>query len=264
MAERSGQRGRRKSRFRDQQAARGFLVEPMHQPRFLPLCVAHHFQHLIDMPRGAGTALHRQTGRLVQHHDVGVLIQDHVLEGLQRLRRRFRELANHLGRIELERRNADALAFFKAILAVGTLAVDAQLAFADDALDVRERQAGKTRLEKTVDAHVVLVRGHHHGLNFGRQRRRLGDGLLGLGHERLWLGGARRGRGKPRGRLATGSDLPLRPLRLRSAIGTRALRAVTGRTFRQWSSDATAHGVLPLRTGTPKIQPCDLIVWFGN
>ena len=58
------------------------------------------------------------------------------------------------------------------ILAVGALAVDAQFAFTDDALNVGERQAGKPRFEKAVDAHVVFVRRHDDGLDLGRQRRR--------------------------------------------------------------------------------------------
>src|SRR5580693_1997203 len=104
-----------------------------------------------------------------------------------------------LGRIEFQWRNANALPLLQPILAVGALAVDAQLAFADDALDVGERQAGKARLKKAVDAHVVLVRGHHHGLNFSRERRRLNDGLDRLlgkwrGPRRAW-----RRRGKTAG-----------------------------------------------------------------
>jgi hypothetical protein len=147
-------------------------------------------------------------------------------------------LANYFGRIKLERRDADALPLFDAILAVGTLAVDAQFAFADDALDVGERQAGKTRLQKTVDPHIVLVRGHDNGLNFGGQRRRLDGDLLWLGHKRLWLGGTRRGRGKPRRGLAAGT-MRRRPFRLRAAVRTRALRAIAPGLQR--SLDATAH-----------------------
>jgi hypothetical protein len=45
---------------------------------------------------------------------------------------------------------------------IGALAVDAQLAFADDALDMGERQAGKARFQKAIDAHVVFVGRHHH------------------------------------------------------------------------------------------------------
>jgi hypothetical protein len=59
MAERSGQRGRGEPGFRDQKAARGLLVEPVDQPGLLALRIAHHFQHLVDVPRGARTALHR-------------------------------------------------------------------------------------------------------------------------------------------------------------------------------------------------------------
>ena len=124
----------------------------------MALRIAHHFQHLIDVTRGAGTALHRKPGRLVQHHDVVILIQDHVLQRLKRLRRRFREMTCSLGHIELERRNANALSFLQPVLAVGALAVHAQLAFADDALDVGERETWKARLEKPVDPHVVLIR----------------------------------------------------------------------------------------------------------
>src|SRR5262249_42487393 len=57
------------------------------------------------------------------------------------------------------------------IPAVGALAVHAQLAFTDDALDMRERQPGKARLEEAVDPHVVLIIRHHHGLHLGRQRQ---------------------------------------------------------------------------------------------
>ncbi len=203
MAERPGQRGRGKPGFGDQQAAGGLLVEPVHQPRLLSLGVAHHFQHVVDIAGDAGAALHRKPGRLVQHHDVGILEQDHVLERLQRLVLGFRQMAGNLGRIQFERRNPDALAFLDPVLAVGALAVDAQLALPDDALDVGKRQAGKARLEKAVDPHVVLVRRHHDGLDFGRQRRRLGNDLFGLGDERRRSRRARRGGCKTRRGLAT-------------------------------------------------------------
>ena len=178
---------------------------------------------------------------LVQHHDIGVLVEDHVLERLERFCRRLREASGEVGRIQLERRNADALALFDPVLAVGALAVDAQLAFADDALDMGERQAGETRLQKAVDPHVVLVRGHDHGLNLGRQRRRFGDDLLGLGNERRRLRRARRGSRETRRRLAT-RTMRRRPLGLRAPIRARALGAIACWAFRQWSLDAAAHG----------------------
>ena len=145
--------------------------------------------------------------------------------------------ARALRRIELERRNADALAFLQPVLAVGALAVDAQLAFANDALDVGERKPRKARLEEAVDAHVVLVGGNDDGLDLGRQRRRLGDDLLGLRHERLCRTG-RRSR-KPRRRLATRTKR-LRPLGWRAPIGPRALGAIA--CWAERFLDATAHG----------------------
>jgi hypothetical protein len=186
MAGTSRQGGRGKPRFRNQQAARCFPIEPVHQPRLLALDVAHHFQHVVDIARDTGAALHRQPLRLVQHHDVGILEQDHVLERLQCLLRGFGEASGRgLRRIEPQRRNAHALSLLQPVLAVGALAIDAQLAFADDALDVGERQPWKACLEEAVDPHVVSS-AVDHGLDLGRQRRRFGNYLLRLRDERFW------------------------------------------------------------------------------
>ncbi len=149
------------------------------------------------------------------------------MQRLQRLGRGFRELGRRFGRIEPQRRNPHALAGLQTVLAVGALAVDAQLAFANDALDVGERQSGKARLQEAVDAHVVLVRRDDDGLDLGRKRRCLDDRLLGLRRPngfaargaaaapaRAW----RRG-GKP-------ADARLCSARLRAAIRARALRAI--------------------------------------
>src|SRR4029434_9537575 len=110
------------------------------------------------------------------------------------------ELARALRGIELERRNANALPLLDPVLAVGALAVDAQFALPDDALDMGERKPRKARFQKAVDAHVVLVGGDDDGLNLGRQRRRLGRDLLRLRHKRLCRTGRRRR--KPRRWLA--------------------------------------------------------------
>src|SRR6185369_4710520 len=170
----------------------------------------------------------------------GVLKEDHVLERLQCFGGGFGEWTRAFRRLELQRRNANALAFLQPILAVGALAVDAQLAFANDALDVGERKPRKARLQKAVDAHVVFVRGHHDGLNLDRQRRRLGGSLLGLGNERRWP--CRAGRSRTRRGLAARTKR-LRPLGCRAPIGPRALRAIARRAER--SLDAAAHAVFP-------------------
>ena len=70
------QRRRRKPRLRHHETARRILVQPVHEPRFLPLRVAHGFQQPVDMADCAGASLHRQAHRLVQHHHVVILEQD--------------------------------------------------------------------------------------------------------------------------------------------------------------------------------------------
>ncbi|MBN8920888.1 MAG: hypothetical protein J0H62_09475, partial [Rhizobiales bacterium] len=54
------------------------------------------------------------------------------------------------------------------------MTVDPKLACAHHALDVAEREAGKPRFEKTVDAHAVLIGFDRDVLHFGGQRRRCG------------------------------------------------------------------------------------------
>ena len=49
----------------------------MNQARLLALGVAPGLQHAVDMARDAGTALHRQAGRLVEHEHLVVLVQQH-------------------------------------------------------------------------------------------------------------------------------------------------------------------------------------------
>src|SRR4029453_10831103 len=148
------------------------------------------------------------------------------------------EMSCSPGRIEFQRRNPDTLPFLQPVLAVGALAVHAQFAFADDALDVGERQSGKARLKKAVDPHVVLIRRYDDGLNLCRQRWRLGDGLWRLRNQGSRLPGGRRREAR---RLAR--TMRRRPLRLRTPIRSRALRTIARRTgFCQWPFDATAHG----------------------
>ena len=164
----------------DQQAARRVLVDPVHKPWLLALGIAHHLQHLIDVSRRAGAALHRKPERLVQHENIVVLVDRHLLQRGKRLLRAFRQFAHRLRRVELQRRNADALPLLQPVLAVDALAVDAQLALTDDALDVRERQAGKARFEKAIDAHVVLVGRHFDGLHLVGSSTLTGFAAAGL------------------------------------------------------------------------------------
>ena len=202
----------------------------MHQPRLLALGIAHHFQHhgrhgawcrSRPAPRGrrACSAPCTSASSIEDHRPSAPAASSARLP--RGCRRTF-------GASSLQRRNPHALALLQPVLAIGALAVDAQLAFADDALDVGERQAGKARLEKAIDPHVVLVGGDDHGLHLGRQRRRLRSDLFGLRRRR----GAPRAAAAPASRTiaaADGRDARFAADRSRDARRARSTRSRGGR-----------------------------------
>jgi hypothetical protein len=130
--------------------------------------VAHHLQHAVEMARGAGAALHREPHRLVEHQHVVVFVERDRLQKSARLvgfvTRRAR-----LRLIEPQRRNADGLSGLKPVFRFSALAINAHLAFADDALDVRKAKTGKPRLKKSINPHAGFVGAHSDVLNGGRQ-----------------------------------------------------------------------------------------------
>jgi hypothetical protein len=133
-----GERGGGEAGLGDEQAAGSVLVEPVHQPRPLAVRITHHLQHAVEMTRGAGAALHREPHRLVEHKHVVVFVERDRFEKFAglfvgRVARRTRP-----GLIEAQRRNAHILPGLEPVFRLGALAVDADLAFADDALDVGE------------------------------------------------------------------------------------------------------------------------------
>ena len=197
------QRGGGEAGLRHQQAARGVAVEPMHKARALALLVPQTVQHAVDMLDHAGAALHRKPDRLVEHQHVGVLVERNRLEECARLRILFR--TRRWFCLEPQRRDAHRLPGAQAILAVDALTVDAQLAFADDALDVGERETRKLRLQEPVDPHAGLVRRDRHCLDAGcdrRWRRGLGTLMRGAcGRPRRSIGAA------PLASLCSGSGL---------------------------------------------------------
>src|SRR3974390_3503233 len=120
------------------------------------------------MASGAGAALHRKSYRLVENQDVVVFVErDQLEEGAVLLR--LRRIFTRFRRREVERRNAHRLPCFQTRFRLCALAVHAHFAFADDALDVAERQARKVRLEESVDAHVVFVAGNCDGSHADRK-----------------------------------------------------------------------------------------------
>ena len=156
-AEGLGERRGGKPGLRHQQAAGGILVEPVHQPRALAVGVAQHVEHAIEMARGAGAALHREPHGLVEHQHVVVLVERDRFEEFAGLGLGLAAGRARLGLLEPQRRDAHRLPGLEPLLWLRALAVHAQLALADDALDVGERQPGKARLEEAVDAHAGFV-----------------------------------------------------------------------------------------------------------
>ena len=182
-AEGLGERRRRETRLGDQQAAGRVLVEPMHEAR--PLAVDARLRAALPACRRHGASCR---SRPAPTRPIGLFSTSTSSSSCSvidlRKSRVFSssgERRDALRRVELERRDAHLLADLEPILGVDALAVHPHLAFAHDALDVAERQAGKLRLEKAIDPHAGFVGadrdGLHAGRDFGKRRRRLGFGL---------------------------------------------------------------------------------------
>src|SRR6185437_12939212 len=73
---------------------------------------------------------------------------------------------------KLEWWNAHRLAGLQPRLRLRALAIHADFAFADDALDMTERKSRKARFEETIDAHAVFIRRDGDGLDTLRECRR--------------------------------------------------------------------------------------------
>ncbi len=85
-AKRFAQFRRRRQIPRNHQQPAGVAIQTMHEAR--PLAIdRQRIQHAIDMARRARAALHGKAGRLVQHHDAVVFIDDHVAQRVAIARR---------------------------------------------------------------------------------------------------------------------------------------------------------------------------------
>ena len=150
----------------------------MHETRTLPVGAAQGAEHPVDVTRRAGAALHGKTHRLVEHHDVGVLEEhDRFQKGAILLR--GRRIVARRRRFNFQRRNAHGLPGFEASLRLRALAIHPHLAFANDALDVAERQARKSRLEKAIDAHAGFIGRDGDGLDLAGRLQSLRAGHWG-------------------------------------------------------------------------------------
>src|SRR5687768_11683139 len=127
----------------------------------------------------------------------------------------------------MQRRNADCLPGRQPVLAVGALAVHAQLALPHDTLDVRVAETRKPRLEKAVDAHVGFVRRHRDGLHLGRQWRAFSDlprRFCDIRPPQTWRRGSAQTNERLAARLLAKSRLTLGPFATRR-LGIRARTA---------------------------------------
>ena len=139
----------------------------MHQSWALALGVAQHLEHAVEMARSARAALHREPHGLVEHQHVGIFVERDGFEEIAGLGIRLVFGCTWLGLIQPQRRDAHGLPGLETLLGLRALAVHAQFALPDHALDVGERKPGKARLEEAVDAHAGFVGAHLGGLHAG-------------------------------------------------------------------------------------------------
>ncbi len=137
LAQQRMQRAQRAAPLRDQQAARGRAVEPVHELELRQLG-AQRTQRLDAAERDAGAAVHGEPGRLVEHEQPLVLEHD----PLARASRSEPPLAGAgAGARVGDRRHPDAIARLQPVLRVHAPRVHAHLARADQPIDMTPRHA---------------------------------------------------------------------------------------------------------------------------
>jgi hypothetical protein len=187
-----GERHRREAGLCDDEAARGVLVQPVHEARLLARLVAQGLEQAVDVALGGRAALDGKAEGLVEHQHVGVLIEGDRAEKGSVVALARRAAGGNLRRIELERGHADRLPGVEPLARLHALHVHAQLAFAHDALDMGEGEPREAGDEEAVDAHPLFIRPHGERLDAGGEgvarggsdfalRRRARDVLGGLG-----------------------------------------------------------------------------------
>ena len=139
------QRHQRAALLGQQQHARGFLVEPVHELQ--EAGVGTRLAQLLDHARAdAAAAMHGHAGRLVDGQQVLVLEQDGELA---------RRHVHHRALGQAHRRHADLVARGHPGVGAGAALVDAHLAAADDAVDVGLGHALQDAQQEIVEALAV-------------------------------------------------------------------------------------------------------------
>jgi hypothetical protein len=157
-----GEEGRAARRARDEQDARGVLVETVDEAGARVAVVGIGIEQAVDVFVGAAAALRGKAGRLVDDDGRAILFENDILGQMNLF---FGQRLAHPGALapacERKRpasgRHAQHLAGREARVDIGALAIDADLAGAGPARDHRETDLGKVALEPAVEAHIVVV-----------------------------------------------------------------------------------------------------------
>src|SRR5690606_25163287 len=141
---------------RDEQDARGVLVEPVDEARARLVVAMVGVEQAVDMVEGAGAALGGEAGRLVEH-ERGLGLADDHRPGLLDLRRsQLAALRPGLAALAAGR-HAHDLAGGEAVLGLDPLAVDADLPGARPTRDRGEADLRQVALEPPVEPNAVVV-----------------------------------------------------------------------------------------------------------
>ena len=111
-----------------------------------------------------GAALHGKPGRLVEDEDLGVLVDQHLRQhvGIALLAHGARGHRALALLVDAERRHAHHLAGLDARVGLGAAAIDADLAGAQQLLQMAEAQAREMRLEPAIEPHARLAGFHRY------------------------------------------------------------------------------------------------------
>ena len=157
---------------RHQQRTRRILVEPVDQlgpARFAREPV----EQPIEVLRGLGPALRRQTRRFVEHERIRIFMDDHVADELHFLVRErlpLRLRPRRTRRRSVCRRNADLLPRLDPVAGRRPLARETQLPRPRPARDEVEADLGHVPLEPAVEPNSVVVIGNSEGARLGHAR----------------------------------------------------------------------------------------------
>ena len=172
---RAGQQGGRPGVAPQHQDARRVEIEAMDQARPFAIGPGERAQHRVEIAPLAGTALDREPGRLVEDQDIVVLMDHQAAHeaGIDVRNRRGPAARRDIG-VDVGRQTDD-LSGDDAGLALRALAVEADLALAEQLFDPSLCQAGKTPPQPAIEP-LVGILGLHFDQAGARHRSSLRPG----------------------------------------------------------------------------------------